>query len=70
MKTFEEGELFVYINGDRAEIGKVKRENNTGAGYFCYYSSGETAANTPVDCMYKLVNSDTIKGTTLGGKNE
>lgn len=68
MKTFEEGELFIYMNGDNAEIGKVKRKNNTGDGYFCYYSSGETAANTPVGCMYKLVNNYTIKGTTLGGE--
>lgn len=68
MKSFEEGELFVYINGDSAEIGKVKRKNNTGDGYFCYYSSGETAANTPFDCMYKLINNYTIKGTTLGGE--
>lgn len=67
MKTFREGELFVYINGDRAEIGKVKRKNNTGDGYFCYYSSGETAADTPVKYMYKLVNDYTIKATTLGG---
>ena len=68
MKAFKEDELFVYINGDNAEIGKVKRENNTGDGYFCYYSSGETAANTPVGCMYKLINSYAIKKTTLGGE--
>lgn len=68
MKSFEEGELFIYINGDSAEIGKVKRKNNTGDGYFCYYSSGETAANTPLGCMYKLINNYTIKGTTLGGE--
>ena len=67
MKAFEKDELFVYINGDNAEIGKAKRKNNAGDGYFCYYSSGETAANTPVDCMYKLVNGYTIKGTPLGG---
>ena len=70
MKSFKDGELFVYINGDKAEIGKVKRENNTGDGYFCYYYEGETAANTPVDCMYKLVNGYTIKATTLGGVME
>lgn len=68
MKNFEKEELFIYINGDRAEIGKVKRKNNTGDGYFCYYSSGDTASNTPVECMYKLVNGYTIKGTTLGGE--
>lgn len=67
MKKFDEGELFVYINGDTAEIGKVKRMNNTGDGYFCYYSLGDTAANTPVNCMYKLANAYAIK-TGLGGE--
>ena len=70
MKSFEDGELFVYINGDKAEIGKVKRKKNTGDGYFCYYHEGETAANTPLGCMCKLVNSYTIKATTLGGAME
>lgn len=70
MKSFEDGELFIYINGDKAEIGKVKRKNNKGNGYFCYYHEGETAANTPLECMYKLVNSYTIKATTLGGAME
>lgn len=67
MKSFEKGELFVYINGDKAEIGKVKRINNMGDGYFCYYHEGDTASNTPLACMHKLVNSYTIKATTLGG---
>ncbi len=49
MTKFKKGELFIYINGDRAELGKVKRKNNNGDSYFCYYSSGETAAKTPVD---------------------
>ena len=70
MKSFEYGELFVYINGDKAEIGKVKRKNNTGDGYFCYYHEGDTAADTPLECMYKLVNNYTIKATTLGRRKE
>lgn len=56
MEKFRPGELFVYMNGDRLEIGKVKKENYTGDGYFCWYSTGETAANTPVDCMHKIIN--------------
>lgn len=67
MKEFEESELFVYINGDKAEIGKVKRVNNAGDGYFCYYHEGDTAANTPLGCMYKLMNNYVVKATTLGG---
>ena len=65
MKSFEPGELFVYLNGDQAEIGKVKRPNNDNTGYFCYYSEGDTAANTPIGCMYKLVNSYVIQDTSL-----
>ena len=68
MTSFKEGELFIYINGDRAEIGKVKRKNNAGDGYFCHYHEGSTAANTPLNCMYKLINAYTIKATTLGGE--
>lgn len=55
-ERFTEGELFVYVNGDRWELGMVKRPNNTGDGYFCWYSTGDTAANTPVDHMHKLEN--------------
>lgn len=54
---YESGELFVYMNGDHWELGQVKRENNTGDGYFCWYSTGDTAANTPVRCMHKLANA-------------
>lgn len=66
-EKYEPGELFIYRNGDRYEIGKVKRPNNTGDGYFCYYHSGDTAANTPTDRMHKLTNAYTIGETSLGG---
>lgn len=42
---------------DRWELGMVKRPNNTGDGYFCWYSCGDTAANTPLWCMHKLANA-------------
>lgn len=56
-ETYRPGELFVYVNGDRWELGQVKLPNNTGDGYFCWYSTGDTAANTPVKCMHKLANA-------------
>ena len=56
-EAFVEGELFVYTNGDRWELGMVKRPNNAGNGYFCWYSTGDTAANTPTRCMHKLANA-------------
>ena len=64
---FEPGELFIYVNGDRYELGKVKRPNNDGTGYFCWYHCGETAANTPTRCMHKLQNAYVIDGESLGG---
>ena len=67
MDEFKEGEYFVYVNGDRFELGKVKMPNNTRDGYFCWYHSGSTAANTPVEHMHKLTNAYTIEKTSLGG---
>lgn len=55
-ETYEPGELFVYINGDRWELGVVKRPGS-GNGYFCWYSRGDTAAFTPARCMHKLANA-------------
>lgn len=54
---YKPGELFVYTNGDRWELGMVKRENNSRDGYFCWYHRGDTAANTPLWCMHKLANA-------------
>ena len=56
-EIYANGELFVYCNGDRWELGQVKSPNNTGDGYFCWYSTGDTAANTPVEHMHKLANA-------------
>ena len=56
-EAYEPGELFVYVNGDRWELGMVKAPNKTGDGYFCWYSRGDTAANTPTRCMHKLSNA-------------
>lgn len=65
MDEYREGELIIYQNGDRYEIGKIKRLTETGA--FVWYSEGDTAAKTPYDCMHKITNGFTIKETTLGG---
>ena len=56
-ETYKPGELFVYVNGDRWELGMVKRANGQGDGYFCWYSRGDTVANIPVWCMHKLDNA-------------
>jgi hypothetical protein len=56
MSEFESGELFVYVNGERWELGQVKSKARDGA-YFCWYSTGDTAACTPVANMHKLENA-------------
>jgi hypothetical protein len=66
MQDFKEGQLIIYHNGDRYEIGKIKRIVDNGA--FVYYSSGETAAKTPFDLMHPLANAHCISETSLGGK--
>ena len=65
MKDFKEGEYIIYRNGDRYEIGKIKRIVDDGA--FVWYHDGDTAAKTPFDCMYKIINNYVIGETSLGG---
>ena len=65
MKDFKEGEYIIYQNGDRYEIGKIKRIVDDGA--FIWYSSGETAAKTSFTDMHKIINDYVIGETSLGG---
>lgn len=62
---FQEGEYIIYRNGDRYEIGKIKRIVSNGA--FVWYTEGDTAAKMPFDCMHKLANEYVIGETNLGG---
>lgn len=63
MSEFKEGEYIIYNNGDRFEIGKIKRVVSDGA--FVWYHEGDTAAKTPFDCMHKIINGYVIKETSL-----
>jgi hypothetical protein len=68
-QKFIPGEFFIYKNGDRLELGKVKRmADEGGMAYYCWYSCGTTAARTPVELMLKLANNDggPAKQCTLG----
>lgn len=65
MTEFYEGEYIIYRNGERYELGKIKRITEDGA--FVWYHDGETAAKTPFDCMHKIVNEYVIGETSLGG---
>lgn len=60
------GQYIIYRNGERYEIGKIKRVTEDGA--FVYYSDGDTAAKTPFECMHPLTNEYVIKETSLGGE--
>lgn len=56
-EEFKPGEAFVYRNGDRYEIGIVKRKNPRMPGsYFCWYHMGDTAACTDGADMHKIAN--------------
>ena len=65
MSSYKEGQYIIYQNVSRFEIGKIKRLTPTGA--FVWYSSGDTAAKTPYDCMHPLENEYVIEKTSLGG---
>ena len=56
-EKFEPGELFIYRKGPGVyELGVVKSQRDERT-YFCYYSTGDTAAATPAPLMYKLTNA-------------
>ena len=63
---FKVGEYIVYVNGDKYELGRIKRITDDGA--FVAYHDGETGAKTSFDLMHKLINGYCIKETTLGGE--
>ena len=55
--TFEPGEPFIYRKAPGVyELGVVKRQRDERT-YYCYYSTGDTAAVTPAPLMRKLVNA-------------
>lgn len=68
MPDFKVNELIIYQNGNRFEIGKIKRLCDDGA--FVYYHTGQTAAKTPYDLMHKLTNAYCITSTCFGGNDE
>ena len=56
-ETFEPGELFIYEKAPGVyELGVTKwqRDEHT---WFCYYSTGDTAAATPIANMRKVTNA-------------
>lgn len=68
MNEYKAGEFIIYQNGERFQIGKIKRVTDDGA--FVFYSEGDTAAKTPFHCMHKIENAYVIKGSSLGGERK
>lgn len=65
MNEFREGQYVIYQNGNRYEIGQIKRLMPTAA--FVCYSEGETALITPYDYIHPILNDYLICETGLGG---
>ena len=64
-ERFKAGQLVIYKNGDKHEIGKIKLLDGDGA--WVWYHSGETAALTSYRNLFPIDNAYCIKETSLGG---
>lgn len=56
MEKYNVGEAVLYQNGDRFELGVVKKvcENDE---YFIWYHTGDTAARTHASHLHKIMNN-------------
>jgi len=61
METFKPGEVVLYQNGDKFELGVVKRLGNMPDTYFVWYHMGDTTACTHVRNLHKIINSYAFK---------
>jgi len=61
METFKPGEVVLYQNGDKFELGVVKRLGNMPDTYFVWYHMGDTTACTDVRNLHKITNSYAFK---------
>ena len=52
---YKPGDIIIYRNGDRHELGEVKRPSANG--YFVRYHTGDTAANTPHELIIPIQNA-------------
>ena len=68
-KDIKPGDIVLYKNGDRYELGRVKRLAEDGNAAFIWYSDGETASRTPFDTLVKLENAYAVTATSLGGED-
>lgn len=57
---YEEGQLIVYKNGDRFEIGRIKRIKEYNQAYI-WFTSGDTATLTSLNMCFPIANDYCIK---------
>ena len=62
---YKVGQLIIYKNNERVEIGMITELKNDGA--FIFYHSGETAAFTNYNLIKAIINDNCIIKTNLGG---
>lgn len=65
---FRVGQYVVYKNGDKHEIGLIKRLIDDSA--FVWYHEGDTAARTNLKDLYPINNEHCIISTSLGGMKD
>lgn len=59
---FEPGEIVVFNDGYRIQLGEVKKKNPmVEDNYFVYYSTGDTAASTDACYLHKTENGYAFK---------
>lgn len=60
-KQFEDGEVVIFDDGTRTQIGIVKRKAMIPNHYFVYYSTGDTAASTDASYLRRVENGYAFK---------
>ncbi len=55
--TYKSGDMVVYTNGTRQEVGTIKRFRDNGDA-FVWYHTGDTASCTPLDLLRKFYLHD------------
>ena len=60
MEKFEIGEVVIYQNGDRFELGIVKSVCGNDE-YFIWYHTGDTSARTNARNLHKVSNTYAFK---------
>lgn len=61
MNKYKVGEVVLYQNGEKFELGVIKSLGNKPKTYFVWYHMGDTAACTDEINLHKIINSYAFK---------